>query len=239
MKKEILDRLREGAAQFGVELQEKHLQRFSLYGDFLIEYNEKVNLTALTDEEEVMEKHFIDSLSILQIANLRPSMSVIDIGTGAGFPGVPLLIMEPNLQLTLLDSLQKRLAFLQELLNKLELTATLVHQRAEDGAHNALYRERYDLAVARAVAPLPVLLEYCLPYVRSGGRFLAMKGPSLTEELTDSQNALQILGGKAERDCCFFLPFSEQERRLLLVKKIRQTPIKYPRGAGTVKNKPL
>jgi len=239
MKKEILERLKEGAAQFGVDLQERHLQRFSLYGDFLIEYNEKVNLTALTDEEEVMEKHFIDSLSVMQIANLRPSMSVIDIGTGAGFPGVPLLIMEPNIQLTLLDSLKKRLDFLQELLNRLELTATLVHQRAEDGAHNALYRERYDLALARAVAPLPILLEYCLPYVRSGGRFLAMKGPSLTEELADSQNALQILGGKAERDCCFLLPYSEQERRLLSVKKIRQTPIKYPRGAGTVKNKPL
>lgn len=239
MKKEILERLSKGAAELGIDLQDKHLQRFSLYGDFLIEYNEKVNLTALTDEEEVMEKHFIDSLSVLQMINLRPSMSVIDIGTGAGFPGVPLLIMEPNLQLTLLDSLRKRLDFLHELLTRLELTATLVHQRAEDGAHNALYRERYDLAVARAVAPLPVLLEYCLPYVRTGGRFVAMKGPSLTEELADSQKALQVLGGKAERDCCFLLPYSEQERRLLSVKKIRQTPIKYPRGAGSVKNKPL
>lgn len=239
MKEDIVAKFKLGAAVWGIDLQEKQLQRFSIYLDFLLQYNEKVNLTALTEEEEVMEKHFLDSLSVMQVAPLRPGMSLIDIGTGAGFPGVPLLIMEPNIQLTLLDSLKKRLNFLEELLSKLDLTAHLVHHRAEDGAHNALYRERFDLAIARAVAPLPVLLEYCLPYVRSGGRFLAMKGPSLTEELAVSQNALHLLGGKAERDCCFQLPFSEQERRLLLVKKLRQTPAKYPRAAGVVKNKPL
>lgn len=239
MKEENLLKLKTGAAQLGIELTEKQLQRFEIYADFLLQYNQKINLTTVTDEFEIIEKHFLDSLTVLQLVSLRSGMWVIDIGTGAGFPGVPLLILEPGLQLVLLDSLGKRLEFLRQLLEKLDLTATMLHARAEDGAHLALHRERYDLALARAVAPLPVLLEYCLPYVRSGGRFLALKGPSLTEELSDAQNALQLLGGRAERDCCLQLPFSGQDRRLLLVKKIRQTPTKYPRQAGTPKENPL
>lgn len=239
MKKESLENFQLNLKDWEIELSDKQVEQFSVYGDFLREYNEKVNLTSLTEEKDIIEKHFLDSLSLLQLVNLRPALRVIDIGTGAGFPGVPLLIMEPNLNLTLLDSLQKRLVFLKELLAKLGLSAHLLHCRAEDGGRHAKYREAYDLATARAVAPLRVLLEYSLPYIRSGGHFLAMKGPSLTEELEEAKKALQILGAKAERDYSFNLPDSDSERRLLLVKKVRQTPKNYPRTPAQIKNKPL
>ncbi|MCI9274167.1 MAG: 16S rRNA (guanine(527)-N(7))-methyltransferase RsmG [Clostridiales bacterium] len=230
--------LASGAAQFGVTLDERALDRFLQYGVCLLEWNQKINLTAITDPEEVAVKHFVDSVALLSIFTPDKGAKVIDIGTGAGFPGVPLKIARPDVEITLLDSLNKRLVFLEELLNGLDLSAQLVHARAEEGGRNPALREGFDWAVSRAVANLRLLAEYCLPYVRVGGIFTAMKGPEVEQELLEAQGAIEVLGGTVERVERFSLP-DGSGRTVVVVRKERPTPTAYPRHGSKIAKKPL
>ena len=215
------------------QADEAALDRFEIYQRLLAEWNERMNLTAITDPVEVAEKHFADSLAALPY--LKPGMRVIDVGTGAGFPGVPLLIMEPKLELTLADSLHKRLTFLDALLKELGLTATLVHGRAEDLGQNRLYRERFDAATSRAVANLPVLLELTTPFVKVGGSAIAYKGDA-AEELQNAKSAAFLLHVKLRSE---ELISDLGKRCLIFADKTAPTPKQYPRKAGTPNKKPL
>ena len=215
------------------QADETALNRFEIYQRLLAEWNERMNLTAITDPVEVAEKHFADSLAALPY--LKPGMRVIDVGTGAGFPGVPLLIMEPKLELTLADSLHKRLTFLDALLKELGLTATLVHGRAEDLGQNRLYRERFDAATSRAVANLPVLLELTTPFVKVGGSAIAYKGDA-AEELQNAKSAAFLLHVKLRT---VELASDLGKRCLIFADKMAPTPKQYPRKAGTPNKKPL
>ena len=215
------------------QADEQALERFEIYQRLLAEWNERMNLTAITDPVEVAEKHFTDSLAALPY--LKPGMQVIDVGTGAGFPGVPLLIMEPKLELTLADSLHKRLTFLDALLKELGLTATLVHGRAEDLGQDRLYRERFDAATSRAVANLPVLLELTTPFVKVGGSAIAYKGDA-AEELQNAKSAAFLLHVKLRSE---ELTSDLGKRCLIFADKMAPTPKQYPRKAGTPNKKPL
>ena len=244
LENELAQLLKEGTLNYGRELNEQQVSQFGTYMELLKEWNQKINLTAIEDDREIIIKHFIDSMSILPYIN-NEKLRLIDIGTGAGFPGIPLKIANPQLEVTLLDSLDKRVKFLNEVINTTNISAKTeiseikaVHGRAEDFGVNPQYREKYDIAVARAVANLPVLLEYCLPFVKINGIFIAMKG-SNTEELNNSSKALDILGGKIEKIEKFELPSTNIERNVVIVRKFRQTPTKYPRKAGKPSKEPL
>jgi len=231
--------LKEGAKEYSVILSNEQTKKFSQYARLLVEWNEKINLTAITEPEDIVIKHFLDSLSI---AGLIPneSKTLVDVGTGAGFPGIPLKITKKNLKVTLLDSLAKRINFLNEVCNYLMLEDILaVHSRAEDFGADPKYRESFDFAVARAVAGLPVLLEYCLPLVKVGGIFIAMKGPDGREELNESRKAMDVLGGEIEDVDFFTLPYSNIERCLIKVRKCRHTPTKFPRISGIPTKNPI
>lgn len=227
-----------GAAEFNVNLTDDMVDNFFSYMSLLKEWNSKMNLTAIEEDRGVIIKHFTDSLSILPFVEDK-ELTLVDIGTGAGFPGVPLKIVRPALSITLADSLQKRLIFLDEVIKSLKLRKiSTVHGRAEDLGQDKNHREKYDIAVARAVAGLPVLLEYCLPFVRPGGIFIAMKGSDI-KEVQDSKKALSILGGEIVEVKSINLPFTDNERNLIIVKKFRHTPTGYPRKAGKPSKNPL
>lgn len=229
--------LRNGAAEFGAMLDENMIRSFFEYKRMLLEWNEKMNLTAIQDDKEIILKHFVDSLSIIPF--LKGIKSVADVGTGAGFPGIPLKIADPDLDVVLLDSLEKRIGFLDAVISELHIKGiTAVHMRAEDAGMSQKFREKFDAVTARAVASLPVLLEYCLPLVRTGGIFIAMKGSS-EEEVSISGKALDILGGKIEEVKEFTLPETDIKRSLIIVRKLRQSPTKYPRKAGKPSKEPL
>lgn len=221
-----------------ITLTSAAIDRLCIYNELLIERNQVMNLTALTQPFDVALKHFADSLMLLLYADIPDGACVIDVGTGAGFPGLVLKIARPDIRLTLLDSLQKRLTFLGEVCDALALEDVVtVHSRAEDGAHTEL-RESYDIAVARAVAPLNVLCEYCLPYVKAGGRFIAMKGKDAAQELIAAQNAIACLGGQFEAHHPFILA-EAGERSIIEIEKIIPTPDKFPRKSKQIKSKPL
>lgn len=229
---------REALREFGICLDETAVRRFCDYHRLLIKWNEKMNLTALCEPRDVAVKHFIDSLTLLRYADVPQGASVIDIGTGAGFPGLALKIARPDIRLTLLDSLQKRLIFLNTVCEELALEDVVtVHSRAEDGARTDK-RESFDFAVARAVAPMNVLCEYCLPYVKVGGQFLAMKGKTAAQELDEAQNAVIQLGGRVGEKQFFSLG-DAGERGIIMIEKVAPTPLQYPRKSKTIKNKPL
>lgn len=230
--------LKEEAARWDIVLRDKQLEQFFLYAGLLKEWNEKINLTAITQPEEVAVKHFLDSLSPLRYIELPKNASVIDVGTGAGFPGIPLLIVRPDIKLTLLDSLNKRLVFLNEVLRVLGLTAETVHARAEEAGINQNYRENYDIAVSRAVAPLNVLCEYCLPLVKPGGKFLSMKGPQAQEEIEASKNAINSLSGWLDKTEALTLP-DGSGRTNIIIKKIGYIKKIYPRHGSKIAKKPL
>lgn len=233
------DLLKKGSKDLGILLTEDQMKKFSLYAGLLVEWNEKINLTAITDPEGIVIKHFLDSLSIAQYIPHKAD-TLIDVGTGAGFPGIPMKLVMGNLRVTLLDSLDKRVKFLNEVCNSLTLKDILsVHGRAEDFGIDKNYRERFDIVTARAVANLPVLLEYCLPFVNIGGLFIAMKGPDAEEELKGSQKALDILGGEIDAVKTFTLPNSNMERCVIIIKKCRQTPTNYPRKSGKPTKQPI
>ena len=222
----------------GLKISPQQAQQFQTYMELLLEWNEKMNLTSITQPEDVVEKHFLDSLTLLSWGKLKEGARVIDVGTGAGFPGIPLKILRPDVDLTLLDGTLKRLNFLGEVCRALRLSATRVHKRAEEAGLAKTMRERFDLATARAVAPLPVLAEYCMPLVKMKGCFIAMKGPGVREELKDAQNALDILGSGEPQVLSLTLPGGE-ERNLVVCQKLRFTPKGYPRHGGTIAKHPL
>lgn len=234
----ISELVAQGAKGFGIATDDRALSRFEDYSECLLEWNQKMNLTAITQPEEVAVKHFVDSLALLSFVTLKKGAKVIDVGTGAGFPGVPLKIARPDVRLTLLDSLNKRLVFLENLLRRLELEAELIHSRAEEGGRQSQLREGYDLATSRAVANLRVLTEYCLPYVRVGGIFAAMKGPEVEIELEDARKAIETLGGRVAEVKTFTLP-EESGRSVVLIQKIKPTPAAYPRHGSKIAKLPL
>ena len=224
--------------EFNIEINEEQIKSFEKYMNLLLEWNEKINLTAITQPEEVKLKHFVDSLTVLKYIN--DDDKVIDIGTGAGFPGIPLKIMNENTKITLLDSLNKRINFLNIVIETLNLrNIQAIHGRAEEIARNKLYREKYDVAVSRAVANLSTLTEYMLPFVKVGGKCICMKGANVNEELERAQNAIKELGGEIERVDNFYLSDNDNERNIIVIKKIKETNPKYPRKAGTPSKEPL
>ena len=218
---------------FGLTLDKTTIDRLNTYGNLLVEWNEKMNLTAITQPEEVLYKHFLDCLLFFKNVKVPQNAKVIDVGTGAGFPGMVLKIARPDIELPLMDGLNKRLTFLNAVLDELKLEAETVHMRAEDGGKNPAYREKYDIACARAVANLPVLCEYCIPFVKLGGQFVAMKGSAAEEELNAATNAYNILGCEKPTIICENLRENEA-RAFIISKKKSQTPPKYPRMSGKI-----
>ena len=232
------------AEPFGVEVTPELTERLGIYARLLVEWNEKMNLTAITDPQGIAVKHFADSLTA---AAMMPTgaFTLIDVGTGAGFPGVPLALYRPDCKLTLLDSLNKRLTFLDTVCREVGLDATLIHARAEEGGRNPDLREKYDVACARAVANLPVLSEYCLPFVKVGGRFIALKGPDADRERAEASRGIGVLGGKIADVTALTLPaqpvegVEPMERRIVRVDKVKPTPATYPRHGSKISKKPL
>ncbi len=225
--------------EFGVELTEEKQQKLNTYGNLLLEWNEKINLTAIKEPEAVLYKHFYDCILFLKHNNLPNGASIIDVGTGAGFPGLVLKIVREDLNVTLLDSLNKRLVFLNEVINELGLkNIVTVHLRAEDAGKSKQHREKYDFATARAVASLPVLLEYCTPLIKKNGTFVAMKGPSAFEEAATCENAIKVLGLSKPDIICEKLR-DDEERAFVILKKISQTPPKFPRKPADISKQPL
>lgn len=226
--------------KIGINLSERQVNQFLTYYELLIEKNKVMNLTAITDYEEVVLKHFTDSLAVVHSLNMENYSSLIDVGTGAGFPGIPLKIVFPHLKVVLMDSLNKRVEFLNKVINELELAdISAVHSRAEDLGHRSEYREQFDLCVSRAVANLSVLSEYCIPFVKKGGVFVSYKSADIDIEINASKNALFLLGGRLQEKKVFFLPNSDISRSLIIIEKDRKTPAKYPRKAGTPAKNPL
>lgn len=241
MKKDF-SQLKKDLNEFGIELTAEMEGQFLLYYNMLIEWNSFMNLTAITDFDEVLKKHFTDSVSLIRaIPDLgEKKYRMIDIGTGAGFPGIPLKIVFPNISVVLLDSLNKRVNFLNEVISKLQLTdITAMHGRAEDFAQNKEYRESFDLCVSRAVANLATLSEYCLPFVKKNGRFISYKSEKVSEEFEVSGKAISVLGGEYENQVTFELPDSDIYRNLFIIKKKSATPGKYPRKAGLPSKEPI
>ncbi len=232
--------LEDGCQAFGVTLTDKQIEQFEKYYELLVEWNKVMNLTGITEFDEVMQKHFVDSVAAAKYAEMEKVNRLIDVGTGAGFPGIPLKIVYPHIQVTLLDSLNKRIKFLEEVVDNLGLTGIeTVHGRAEDAAKKAEYREQFDLSVSRAVANLASLTEYCLPFVKVGGKFVSYKSVSVDEEITQSKKAVYVLGGEIGKVEKFNLPESDMERSLVIIEKKRSTPKKYPRKAGMPTKEPL
>ena len=226
--------------ELSIVLNDKQIQQFEQYYNILVEWNKVMNLTAITKYEEVIEKHFLDSLTIVDAINMEKIETLIDVGTGAGFPGIPLKIAFPHLKVTLLDSLNKRIKFLNEVIDLLELDdIKTIHGRAEDYAKQAEYREQYDICVSRAVANLATLSEYCLPYVKVDGLFVPYKSGEIDEELKSSEKAVSILGGKVEEVDKFQLPGTDIGRSFVKIHKIKETKKKYPRKAGMPTKEPL
>lgn len=226
--------------ELGITLNERQIQDFMVYYEYLTEQNKMLNLTSITEFEEVMVKHFTDSLSIVKGIDMKQCNSLIDVGTGAGFPGLPLKIAYPHLQVVLLDSLNKRINFLNILIDKLRYdNITAIHGRAEDMAKNPAYREKFDVAVSRAVANLASLSEYCIPFVKINGWFISYKSTNIDEELKNAEHAIAVLGGKLKEKKEFLLPDSDIGRSLVMIHKEKHTSGKYPRKAGLPSKEPL
>lgn len=236
MKELLID----GAKQLGITLSETQVEQFMRYKELLQEWNQKMNLTAITEDREVMTKHFLDCMTINKALNMSSQKTVIDIGTGAGFPGLVIKIAFPHLKVTLVDALKKRLTFLETVISELGLTdIECVHSRAEDLGKNKKYREGFDICASRAVANLAVLSEYTLPFVKVDGYLIALKGQKLDEELEQGQKAIQILGGQLEEVVHTGVPFTDLDHKIAKIKKVKPTATKYPRKAGEPTKAPL
>lgn len=235
-----LTTLRKGCESLGIELSEQQEQQFLQYYEMLIERNKVVNLTSITEFEEVLVKHFVDSLAVTKAIKIEEIKSLIDVGTGGGFPGIPLNIAFPSVKSCLLDSLQKRIVFLEDVIRVLKLKdIQAVHGRAEIAAKEKVHREQYDLCVSRAVANLASLSEYCLPFVKIGGAFVSYKSGKVQEEMEQAKKAIQVLGGEIENVEYFTIPGTDMERSLVVIRKKKATPKKYPRKAGTPTKEPI
>lgn len=226
--------------ELDITLSEKQQEQFYRYYELLVEWNKVMNLTGITEYEEVNEKHFIDSLSLVKVLDISKINTVIDVGTGAGFPGIPLKIAFPHLKVTLLDSLNKRIKYLDTVIDELELKDIhTIHGRAEEYARKEEYREKYDLAVSRAVANLSTLSEYCVPYVKVGGMFVPYKSGEIDEEVKAAQTAIKVLGGKQTEVVKFTLPGSDINRSFVKIEKVKSTGKKFPRRAGLPAKEPI
>lgn len=233
-----MDKFEQGLAELGLSLTQTQKDQFSTYYEMLIEKNKVMNLTAITEYDEVVEKHFLDSISLCRVTKLDAPRKIIDLGTGAGFPGIPLKIAFPELEITLVDSLNKRILFLQDVIRELDLkNISATHERAENIANHPDYREKFDLCVSRAVANLSTLSEYCIPFVKVGGQFISYKSAECDEEVAAAKNAISILGGELQDVSKFQL--GESGRAFVVIDKVRQTKKKYPRKAGTPSKEPL
>jgi 16S rRNA (guanine527-N7)-methyltransferase len=239
MREELL-LFKDSAKEFGLELSDFQIEQFFLYYELLIEKNKVMNLTAITELREVIQKHFLDSISLAKIMDLSQDFSLIDLGTGAGFPGIPLKIVFPHLNLCLVDSLNKRIQFLREIVQKLNFNRIeCIHARAEELARRKEYREEFDICLSRAVANLSTLSEYSLPFLKVGGRFISYKANGVEEELEYAKKAISLLGGRCEGISHFDLPDSEIHRAFVVIKKEKKTPSAYPRKAGVPSKNPL
>lgn len=228
------------AKEIGVKVTPDQANQFQIYLDMLLERNEVMNLTAITDPHEAVIKHFVDSMTLLKAVEIKKGAKLIDVGTGAGFPGLPVKIMRPDIELTLLDGLNKRLKFLSEVCEQIGVEATCIHKRAEEAGRDVKLRESFDIATARAVANMNTLAEYCIPLVKMKGIFAAMKGPGLDEEMAQAKKAVAVLGCKVVKTVPFTLPDEEKsERNIAVMQKIDFTPKTYPRHGGTITKKPL
>lgn len=230
--------LKEKAALYGAELDEKALERFDTYARLLVEWNEKINLTAITEPDEIVIKHFVDSLSIFSAVEIPEGARVIDVGTGAGFPGVAMLIARPDLDITLMDSTNKKLNVIRDILENIGLEANVVHKRAEEAGQSKDFRESYDFATARAVSNLRDLSEFCLPFVKVGGTFVSMKSAKADEEIEEGKKAISVLGGRIKEKKSFNLE-DAGERTVILIEKSSSTPAKYPRPSAKMAKNPI
>jgi len=236
----VSDILIKGAEELNISIEEKDINSFEIYKEMLKEWNTKINITTITDDEDIDIKHFLDSLTPLVTNLFDGKKNLIDIGTGGGFPGIPLKIIKRELNVTLLDSLNKRINFLNEVINRLELEDIIaIHARAEEMSIKPVYREKYDIAISRAVASLNTLSEYCIPFVKLGGYFISMKGPDAEEELKSGNNAIKVLGGRIVDKKLICIPESDIMHSLIIIEKIKETPTKYPRGGGKPRKNPL
>lgn len=223
-----------------IKLSNAQLNSFQKYYEMLIEKNKVMNLTAITDYQEVLTKHFLDSLTLVKVIDINNVNNLIDVGTGGGFPGIPLKIAFPHLKITLLDSLNKRVNWLNEVIKELELDDIVaIHGRAEEYGQNIEYREKYDLCVSRAVANLSTLSEYCIPFVKKDGYFISYKAATANDELKEATKAIEILGGKVDKVCTFNLENTDMERSLIKISKVKSTSKKYPRKAGLPSKEPI
>ncbi|MGX4598055.1 16S rRNA (guanine(527)-N(7))-methyltransferase RsmG [Faecalimicrobium sp. JNUCC 81] len=234
------DILAKGICDLGIDVNDKMLDNFKIYRDILADWNQHMNLTGIVEEKEVYIKHFLDSISAVKNGYIKNGMSLIDVGTGAGFPGLPLRICLENLEVTLLDSLNKRINFLQEVSKSVGIdNIEYIHGRAEDFGKSEEYREKYDIATARAVAGLPVLMEFCIPFIKVGGHFVCLKGPNANLELEESKSAMEVLGVEFIEKIDVKLPESDLNHNILVFKKVKNTPEKYPRKAGKPSKNPI
>lgn len=232
--------MKNACSNINLDFNKDMYDKFIKYKDLIKEWNDNVNLTAITEDEEIIKKHFLDCIKIFTFEPLKEMKKIIDVGTGAGFPGIPMMILKPDINMTLLDSLNKRLNFLNEVKSDLKLdNISTLHGRAEDYGKDKKYREQYDAAVSRAVANLAVLSEYCIPYVKVDGYFVALKGPSVEDEINDGKNAIKKLGGKIEDIIEVHIEDSNLKHNLVVIRKIMSTPNEYPRKAGTASKKPI
>ena len=233
-----LDQFKKGLSDLNINLTEKQIEQFLKYYEILVETNKVMNLTAITEFDEVIEKHFLDSLSLVRVFDLNRNVKILDLGTGAGFPGIPLKIAFPEIDIVLADSLNKRVKFLNEVVETLQLKQVeTVHGRAEELAKNKKYREQFDLCTSRAVANLSSLSEYCIPFVKEGGKFISYKSGEIEEEVDQAKRAIHVLGGKLDQVYKFDL--HEQKRSFVIIEKVKKTPAVYPRKAGTPTKEPL
>ena len=226
--------------QLNIPYTEETIEKYRLYMEGIIEWNEKVNLTSITDRDEFIKLHFIDSIMSVPTEEFQKAKKIIDVGTGGGFPGIPLALAAPDKEFVLMDSLNKRIKIINQLCEEIGITnVTAVHARAEELAKNKAHRQKYDLCVSRAVANLSTLSEYCLPFIKQGGWFLSYKGPDTDKELADAKKAIKILGGQIDREELASLESSGLEHKIIFIKKVKDTPAKYPRKAGTPSKDPL